>query len=75
MNILTAWTNRMNAIKNKLDHTSVFVERNCLYGSDYFCDGRPNTTKRRNLTDKKPPCKHFKDGKCELKLHLGKKRD
>ena len=74
MSILSQWADRMEKIYSKLGKTE-FLERHCPYKCDYFCDGRVNKTKGKK-TDLKDiePCKQFKNGRCELSLHLGKEK-
>jgi hypothetical protein len=49
-----------NRVSNKLER----IERECIYGLEYFCDGKPNKSVLE--TDVlKPPCPNF--AKCKIR--------
>lgn len=75
MSIISDWCNRMEKIKYILS-ASGEMERNCPYGREHFCNGRPNgaTGKDGKRLKAIEPCKHFVNGRCGLALHK-KKRD
>lgn len=67
------WCGRMEKIVKRLGSGAEYIERHCPYKRKYFCDGRPNIAKENgNVVEKKPSCKHFKDGRCEQEMHLGR---
>lgn len=76
MSRISEWCERMEKIKYRLSK-STYIESKCPYGKEYFCNGRPNRASskegRKCLT--KSPCKHFKNGRCELELHKGKNKN
>ena len=51
---------KQNHFTNKLH----FLESNCIYGLEHFCDGTPNKSVDEN-TIPKPPCPNFT--KCEIR--------
>ena len=45
-----------------------YLERNCPYHMDNFCDGTPNKSVSRYLRTKEP-CPYFKNNTCTLQYH------
>lgn len=68
------WVNRMTELLQYTDaqiynHRTKF-EKKCCYGAKHFCDGTINGAIRNRAKENKPLCKYFKNGQCELMLHV-----
>lgn len=67
------WVERMERLleytDNQFNTKRMYVKKKCPYGDRNFCNGKRNTT-IRGSKDNKPPCKNFKNGECELMLHI-----
>lgn len=71
MNDILEWCKRMNRLlKTDIIKTQNRVAKRCIYGKYHFCDGTINKSMPNSAKVKRPPCKNFRNGKCEITVHL-----
>ena len=71
MSKISEWCKRMEKILPRVERGDL-IERNCVYGKNHFCNGRPNRAIKNHPNNTIEPCVHFINGRCEKELHTGK---